>query len=556
MLRLPLLATLVLCILTTPVYAGGSSPGGGTIPCHITAPEGTVACYSPSSLAEAQSRMTIPPVNPVRVVGRSTGLHLTQLLLYYGLGLESKHGVNLLYGFGSLCWGKFICHTRYLVVGEALGPGSPIKSRVQRTKMGTPGGGVVYGPWQFRGSVTGRNLVITVYGSFPRAVIQQIGLQLTRRSPSRAALASAAPSRSLPSVEIPYPMTNGMDAGWLTDDSTLVHAVDSPRLWPTTCVSCGDAPFTAFHVELYAAQVHATARKISVSPPHLFYTGPVGTHIWLGGVGAGWVVYQVTDAKSPPENSGQWTLVARNIATGRVVTLDSNVMEGLPSISAQPRVVGRRVIWSTWTAGPNGGTSIIRTYDLVSGATRVVAQGGSPNTWSYTWPDISGHRAIFERAAPTGHQILLKDLATGAQRALTPAHGWNSEPSLSGDIAAWKDGAQYDEGKGVSVANLTTGVTTEIRPGAWRYDAETPMVMGGHFVLFDASHVRDDLLQTLYLYDARTHTTRVFFDSRTRRDWGTGNFVARGGNHLFSYTEGKPTAAHHWIARLVLTRFP
>jgi hypothetical protein len=371
----------------------------------------------------------------------------------------------------------------------------------------------------------------------------------------RATPIAAAPSAPI-SASLAYPETNGADSHWAADDHTLVYTVDDPAHWPTLCVSCGDAPFTAFRVRFYIATIHGTGARVSLTKPRLFYTGPTGIHFSVVGVGEGWVVYIRSDSAHPPELSGQWSLVAQNIASGHDVVLDSAELEGLPSIGVSARVVGKEVVWSTWTAGPNGGTSIMRSYDLSAGTKRVVAHGGSPSTWSYTWPDISGHQVIFEKATPTYHQILLKDLVTGSRRALTPASGWSSEPTLSGNIAAWKDGAQYDLGKGVMIANLKTGRVTEMRPGAGRYDAENPVAFGGSYVVIDASHIKDDLLQTLYLYDAHGGTQHTLFDSKARTSWVTGNDVMKGGSHTFLYYQGKMTTPGDWTARLVLLRSP
>jgi hypothetical protein len=381
-------------------------------------------------------------------------------------------------------------------------------------------------------------------------------LPLTGNARAAAPASAAITAPNLLTASISIPQTTGYDASEVANNSTLVYTLDTPLLWPTRCVSCGDAPFTAFQVQFYVVSIHATSSGMTVATPRLFYTAPKGIRVGLAGVGKGWVVYVRTDATRPPEQSGEWTLVARNIASGREKTLDNQDMEGLLSIGAQAQVVGSTVLWSTWTKGPNGGTSIIRSYNLSTDKGTVVAFGGSRSTWSYTWPDLSGHRVIFEKSSPTYQQILLKDLQTGKTQPLTDASGWNSEPTISGDVAAWKDGGQFDLGKNVIVANLKTGSRTTLRPGKGRIDVEWPVAFGGRYVIFDASHTSDDLLQTLTLYDASAHSRQVLFDSTSRRGWTTGNRVVKGGNHVFLYQKGKSTGPKTWISRLQLVRFP
>jgi len=140
--------------------------------------DGTTTCYPPGSQALAESRLAVRPVNPVGVVEAATHLRLTQVRVFFGF--HGKHGVNLLYGFGQVCWSsEFSCPTRYLVVGEAPGL-SPISGMVRDWYSTGPGTPIRYGPWKFLAPVPGRHLVMAVYGSFSRAVIHAIGLRMLR----------------------------------------------------------------------------------------------------------------------------------------------------------------------------------------------------------------------------------------------------------------------------------------------------------------------------------------------------------------------------------------
>lgn len=172
------LAVAALCLLAagtpTPTHAGGPAPAAGTtVPCNTPVLEGGLTCYAPRGQYIAEARLAVRPVDPVAVVRSATRLSLTQLRLF--TGFQGDRGVNLLYGFGQVCWKtEFFCNTRYLVVGEAPGP-SPFRApRLVRDKT-IRNGVVTYGPWKFIGPVSGRNLVVSVYGSFPRTTIRAIG---------------------------------------------------------------------------------------------------------------------------------------------------------------------------------------------------------------------------------------------------------------------------------------------------------------------------------------------------------------------------------------------
>jgi len=89
--------------------------------------------------------------------------------------------------------------------------------------------------------------------------------------------------------------------------------------------------------------------------------------------------------------------VAHNVKTGAAVILDSPQHEGLPSFPSGARSDGSTVVWASWTHGPNGPTSVIRTYDLGAGKRSAVLYGGSPNTWGYGRPTISGNLIALER---------------------------------------------------------------------------------------------------------------------------------------------------------------
>lgn len=163
----------------TSVSAGGRAPHAGqTVPCHTVILEGGLTCYPPRSQALAESQLAVRPVNPVGMAEAATHLRLAQVRVFFGF--HGKHGVNLLYVFGQVCWSsEFSCPTRYLVVGEAPGL-SPISGMLRDWYSTGPGTPIRYGPWKFLAPVPGRHLVVAIYGSFSRAVIHAIGLRMLR----------------------------------------------------------------------------------------------------------------------------------------------------------------------------------------------------------------------------------------------------------------------------------------------------------------------------------------------------------------------------------------
>ncbi len=173
-------------VLNTPLTGGagrsvsatGRAPQAGqTVPCHTIIHAAGLTCYPPRSQVLAESQLAVRPVNPVGMAEAATHLRLTQVRVFFGL--DGKRGVGLLYGFGPVCWSsEFSCATHYLVVGEAPGP-SPVRGPgMFRDWYATGPAQIRYGPWKFLAPVPGRNLVVTVYGSFSRAVIHGIGMRV------------------------------------------------------------------------------------------------------------------------------------------------------------------------------------------------------------------------------------------------------------------------------------------------------------------------------------------------------------------------------------------
>jgi len=165
--------------VTEPAVGRGPT-AAQTVPCHTVILEGGLVCYPPRSQAVAEAQLAVRSVNPVGIIEAATHLRLAQLRVFFGFQVHGNRGVNLLYGFGQVCWSsEFTCATRYLVVGEAPGPSPVSGPRMVRdgttTRLGAP---IRYGPWKFLAPVPGRNLVLTVYGPFSRAVVHGLGTRI------------------------------------------------------------------------------------------------------------------------------------------------------------------------------------------------------------------------------------------------------------------------------------------------------------------------------------------------------------------------------------------
>jgi hypothetical protein len=234
----------------------------------------------------------------VRVVGSITGLNLAQLRLFFGEGLDANRGVNLLYGFGSVCWrNEFTCHRRYVVVGEELGPGSFILAHVTRdmARTGTSGS-ITYGPWRFTGSVPRSNLLVTVYGSIGKAMVRRIGMRLTQ-SLRRIVLSGSVKGTehrvlSLPDTGMRWRWKGGgtvQPLGHVTATGTN-HAVGFVRTGTPTGVIMLTNPSGTLQLALTYPQT----RGFAPLPARATYVITAGTGQYSGATGSGKVLRRLT----------------------------------------------------------------------------------------------------------------------------------------------------------------------------------------------------------------------------------------------------------------------
>lgn len=363
-------------------------------------------------------------------------------------------------------------------------------------------------------------------------------------SGAAAAGRAATPAPLTASVALPATNVAG-GASAVASDDWLVYTLPTPLLQPST--SDANHPFTAFHQRVYAVALRVRGQRLLASSPRFLFTAPSGLVLSPGSVSGGWLIYTQYSSLGI---GGPWTLIARQITTGRSVVLDSPVREGLPSGAAVASSDGHTVVWQSWTALRGQRVSVIRAYNLATGQRRLVAHGGSESSWSYLWPSVSGRQVVFARvlaAQPLRAQMLLANLTTGAVRALTPLTAGITSPVISGDLVAWKGrlGPQEKEGGRVVVANLRTGAQRSLN-GSF---IEFPQVVAGRYVVFPIG-----LTPHLALYDSRAGTTTRL--AQPGPLGAPGNSV-QAAEHTVLYSLGRFSATTTPLpSRLVVVRLP
>jgi len=355
-----------------------------------------------------------------------------------------------------------------------------------------------------------------------------------------AALGAGAPA---PAVSIPLPLSNLPQGGMVVSDTLLAYDLPDPPMH----ASDANNPFTNFHDRVFVVTLRAMGSGLAASTPRLIFTLPRGLTMTPWSINGGWLVYTQYSSTDP---AGPWTLAARDIATGTVIALDSPAREGVPSAAAQAASDGRTVVWQSWTQADGRATSVIRSYDLTTGRRRLLAEGGSQDTWSYAWPGVSGQSVVFEKEMPDRQspraQILLADLATGRARPLTPATTPYSEPSISGGLVVWKNGWRYAGGQGVTIYDVRSGAR-RVLSGS---NVEQPKVTAGRYVIFPTGNPF-----RVQLYDAQTRTSTIL--AAPQSDGAQPGNVVLAGGHMVAYSIGKLSATTTPLPRrLVVTLLP
>lgn len=353
--------------------------------------------------------------------------------------------------------------------------------------------------------------------------------------------------RSLSPAIFTIPASNVSNAGPVMDEHHVVYGVASPRMHAPTCVSCGDAPFTGFHLRVYIRIfLIGPTGGIVVSQPWLLFTGPRGAQIAFMSFHHGWLTYLTY---LPGD---RWTLLARNVVSGRQILLDSPQREGVPSRFLHAGSDGRTVVWQSWTRLGGKTVSVIRSSSLITGQRRLLLAGGAGQDFFYDSPEISGDRLVFTREYPDGTaQLFLASLTTGRVRALTPLHQINREPAVAGNVLAWVHGdISLGHTHGLVVENLATGHRVALPHSS----AQLPRIAAGRYVVFAAVY-RNTNVQ---IYDTRTGARRIVSPPSPLVGPGSSSGQVETGGHaiLYSLVTSCGGAPYSCPERFILVSLP
>jgi hypothetical protein len=335
-------------------------------------------------------------------------------------------------------------------------------------------------------------------------------------------------------------------AGPVLDEHHVVYGEASPRMHAPTCVSCGDRPFTGFHLQIFIRSFRSGAKGIVVSHPRELFTGPRGAQVVFLSFHHGWLIY---DTYLPGD---RWVLLARNVVSGRQVLLDSPQREGAVSPLAHAGSDGRTVVWQSWTRVAGKTVSVIRSYSLITGRRRLLISGGTGDDFFYASPEVSGDRLVFTREFPDGMaQLFLASLTTGRVQALTSLHQINREAAIAGNVLVWVHGdISLGHTHGLVVLNLATGHRVALPHSS----TQLPRIAAGRYVVF-ATVYRTTSVE---VYDTRTHRRRTITARTPAVGPGSSGGQVEAGGHaiLYSLLASCGSAGALCPSRFVLVALP
>jgi hypothetical protein len=195
-------------------------------------------------------------------------------------------------------------------------------------------------------------------------------------------------------------------------------------------------------------------------------------------------------------------------------------------------------------------TWVIRAYTFATGRSRIVVRGGTPTTFVYGWPRVSGRYVVYEQDWPPvpapRAQIWLSDLATGQRQALTSAQDANSEPAIAGDVVVWKVGRRYADGQGLGLYNLRTGVRKTLTGAS----LEQPVLTVNGYVIYSFN-----IRTIVRLYNTHTGVQTSLAGPGTGPGGTLPGNAVFAGDHMVAYTLGTPsTSATPGPTHLVVVR--
>ena len=274
-----------------------------------------------------------------------------------------------------------------------------------------------------------------------------------------APAAHAATPASLPTATIATPTSDMPGVGLAVSDTHLAYILPDPVLRPRGRTKTN--VFSTFHDRVFLVPLHMRGGRLIAGQARVLLTGARARVLSLISISDDWLVYSQYSSDSLDVDV-PWSLMARNVRTQRAVILDTSAREGLGGIPPDAASDGQTVVWRSRTLVHGEQTWVIRAYTFATGRSRIVVRGGTPTTFAYGLPGVSGRYVVYEQEWSHGPapraQIWLSDLATGQRQALTSAQDANSEPAIAGDVVVWKVGWRYAGGQGLGLYNMRTGV--------------------------------------------------------------------------------------------------
>ncbi len=315
------------------------------------------------------------------------------------------------------------------------------------------------------------------------------------------------------------------------DDTLLAYAL------PPATPSGRGSP-----IRLVGVPLRATARGLAAAPPRTIctVTGTANLMVAPLTAGGGWVVYVAYSYHA----TQTWTLAMCQVSTGRRVVLDTSARERGGGDAPGAHSDGHTVVWATLTRAPGrrAPTSVVYAYDLATGRQRVLAEGGSPDTFVYAAVSVSGRRVLFEKQNYVGtetDQFLLADLNTGRMRALAPPRHDIYGPTLSGEAIAYglggPDANGGNAGVGVGAYNVRTGRRVEIVGSI----VTSQQAVAGHDIVYVQGVPPANDVTTLWLYDLRTGHRTALDRPDVPRYYGSSSDIFSGGRTV-AYIRGTP----------------
>jgi hypothetical protein len=218
-------------------------------------------------------------------------------------------------------------------------------------------------------------------------------------------------------------------------------------------------------------------RQVSEVLSHHFYPDGVLDSYRLGLAGD-WLVYLEVSGAS---NGQSWTLAAKNLVSGELLTIDQAAGDAVGWPGPEAAADGEWVVWVRKEETPAGPRSRIHAYNLARREHRLLAGALDTSREAWGWPNLHDGRLVVEREGmsaegPTS-SVALIDLRTGAVSTLSGSQP-ASQPSLDGRYVAWKGGLRYGAGPLV-IHDLDTGTTRTVA-----LNVEYPHSDGGTVVVY------------------------------------------------------------------------